>query len=95
MRPLVFAVTAFEHLLLFPSANSQMLPVPCNPLSNYIEPNLKDNPDIFLGDGDVANNVPVLFSIPRIQISAANPQVKLCIENLTIPTSVGESGCYG
>ena len=95
MRPQVFTVTAFAHLLLLPSAASQSPPVPCTPLSNYIEPNSQDNLDIFLGGGAVADNVPVFFSIPRMQISATNPQVKLCIEDLTIPTSVGESVCDG
>ena len=37
--------------------------------------------------------MPILFFIPCIQISAANPQFKLCVENLIIPMSFGNRVC--
>ena len=89
MRPILFTVMVFVHFLLFPSESSQSPPVLWDPLSNYIEPKLQNNLDIFLGGSAIFDHVPILFSIPCMHISAVNPQVKICTKNLTIPMSVG------
>lgn len=88
-------LTITAHFLLLASSQSEPSPVPCIPLSAFIEPGSQDNLDIFIGGGEVPGDVPVFFDIPRTEISASSPQVKLCIEDVPIPTSVGGRECDG
>ena len=90
MRLSLFFVSFVELLLVAASQTSP--PVPCAPLIDYIEPHSRRNLDIYLGGGAILDDVPIFFDLPSLQISAISPQVKLCIENITIPTSVGGSG---
>ena len=69
------------------------VPVPCAPLADYVDPNYRDNFEMFMAGGDVPSDVPVMFTVPRAAISPPNPQVKLCIEDLPIPASVGGVSC--
>ena len=93
MRLSLFFVS-FLKLLLVAAASqtTSSLSVPCVPLIDYIEPDSQRNLEIFLGGGEIPDDVPIFFDIPSLQISAISPQVKLCIENITMPTSVGGSG---
>ena len=92
MRLSLFFVSFVELLLVAASQTSP--PVPCVPLIDYIEPHSRRNLDIFLGGGAIPDDGPIFFDIPSLQLPAfpISPQVKLCIENITIPTSVGGSG---
>ena len=38
-------------------------------------------------------DLPVFLTVPRTEISRPNPRVKLCIEDLPIPTSIGDVPC--
>jgi len=69
------------------------VPVPCFQLSDYVDPAYQDNLKIFMGGGDISSDAPVMFTVPRTEISLPDAQVKLCIENLEIPSSVGEVPC--
>mmetsp|Transcript_16781 Transcript_16781/g.48196 ORF Transcript_16781/g.48196 Transcript_16781/m.48196 type:complete len:267 (+) Transcript_16781:59-859(+) len=69
------------------------VPVPCAPLADYVDPKYQENLEIFMLGGDVSPDLPVFFKVPRTEISRPNPQVKLCIQDLPIPTSVGEVPC--
>ena len=69
------------------------VPVPCAPLADYVDPRYQDNFGVFMAGGDIESDVPVMLTIPTTQISPPNPQVKLCIEDLPIPTSVGDVPC--
>eukprot|EP00562_Extubocellulus_spinifer_P002529 CAMPEP_0178482032 /NCGR_PEP_ID=MMETSP0696-20121128/6519_1 /TAXON_ID=265572 /ORGANISM="Extubocellulus spinifer, Strain CCMP396" /LENGTH=256 /DNA_ID=CAMNT_0020109525 /DNA_START=169 /DNA_END=936 /DNA_ORIENTATION=- len=84
-----------QSLFLLAASQSAIAttPVPCAPLIDYVEPMYQNNLDIFLGGGEISDDVPVFFDIPRMEIPAISPQIKLCIEDLPIPTSVGESEC--
>ena len=94
MRLSLFFVSFVELLLVAASQTSP--PVPCAPLIDYLEPHSRRNLDIFLGGGAIPDDGPIFFDIPSLQLLLPafpiSPQVKLCIENITIPTSVGGSG---
>eukprot|EP00584_Thalassiosira_punctigera_P007942 CAMPEP_0172537028 /NCGR_PEP_ID=MMETSP1067-20121228/8726_1 /TAXON_ID=265564 ORGANISM="Thalassiosira punctigera, Strain Tpunct2005C2" /NCGR_SAMPLE_ID=MMETSP1067 /ASSEMBLY_ACC=CAM_ASM_000444 /LENGTH=283 /DNA_ID=CAMNT_0013322251 /DNA_START=93 /DNA_END=943 /DNA_ORIENTATION=- len=68
---------------------------PCTPLKNYVDPQSETNLDTFQDGGDIDSDVVVYFNIPGMQISSGYPQVKLCIEDLPIPSSVGGTQCDG
>ena len=94
MRLSLFFVSFVKLLLVAASQTSP--PVPCASLIDYLEPHSRRNLDIFLGGGAIPDDGPIFFDIPTssLQLPAfpISPQVKLCIENITIPTSVGGSG---
>ena len=94
MRLSLFFVSFLKLLLVAASQQMSSLSVPCAPLIDYIEPDSRRNLEIFLGGGAISDDVPIFFDIPSLQIPAfsTSPQVKLCIENITMPTSVGGSG---
>ena len=95
MRLSLFFVS-FLKLLPVAASQTSSLSVPCVPLIDYIEPHSRRNLDIYLGGGAIPDDGPIFFDIPTssLQLPAfpISPQVKLCIENITIPTSVGGSG---
>ena len=95
MRLSLFFVS-FVQLLLVAASQTSSPAVPCAPLIDYIEPDSRRNLDIFLGGGAIPDDGPIFFDIPSLQLLLPafpiSPQVKLCIENITIPTSVGGSG---
>ena len=94
MRFPLFFVSFVKLLLVAASQTSP--PVPCAPLIDYIEPHSRRNLDIYLAGGVIPDDGPIFFDIPSLQLPAfpISPQVKLCIENITMPTSVGGSGEY-
>ena len=94
MRLSLFFVSFLKLLLVAAASQTPSPSVPCVPLIDYIEPDSQRNLEIFLGGGAISDDVPIFFDLPSLQISAISPQVKLCIENITMPTSVGGSGEY-
>ena len=74
-------------------ADDAPAPVPCAPLADYVDPKYQENFDIFMAGGDVPPDLPVFLTVPRTEISRPNPRVKLCIEDLPIPTSIGDVPC--
>ena len=96
MRLSLFFVLFVKLLLVAAASQTPSPSVPCAPLIDYIEPHSRRNLDIFLGGGAIPDDGPIFFDIPTssLQLPAfpISPQVKLCIENITIPTSVGGSG---
>jgi len=89
-------VTAICFLLFLPFLSNAQAPspsVPCTPLTSYLAPDSEDELERFLGGGDVPNDVPVFFDIPRMEISFASPQIKFCIGDIPIPKSVGGTAC--
>ena len=63
--------------------------VPCAPLADYVDPKYQESFDIFMAGGDVPPNLPVFLTVPRI----SRFPTKLCIEDLPIPTSIGDVPC--
>ena len=94
MRLSLFFVSFLKLLLVAASQQMSSLSVPCAPLIDYLEPDSRRNLDIYLAGGVIPDDGPIFFDIPSLQLPAfpISPQVKLCIENITMPTSVGGSG---
>lgn len=83
-------------LLLVLLALDQMLSqsVECTSLANYLNADSRDEFKIFMGGGVVPAHAPVFFDIPRMSIlDTPGMQVKLCLEDIPIPESVGANNC--
>jgi len=85
-----FLLTNHRHYLV------KCQSVPCRSLADYVDPKYQNNLDVFLQGGDVTGDLSVLFDVPRMPIPAGgNNAVKLCMEDIPIPTSIGGTTCDG
>lgn len=61
-------------------------------LLDYTERTSEENLKILLGGGDMPDDAPVYFDVPTQQIDNGEA-LALCVENLTIPQTVGGNVC--
>ena len=79
---------------LFFVAKSAAESTSCIDLTQYIsqEDGGNDDLSILMDGGDIPNNAPVYFDVPA-QFTIPGESLDYCIENITIPNSVGENDC--